>query len=858
MYLYKVLFFLLLVFTHFAYAEGERNSWKYPLNGISEANDSSVNSCHGTINGAVLTTGRFDEENGAYLFENGSIDFLEPTCFGFTKNSAITISAWVTVTSDDKYRSFLSTSFSNTDTPTLLYFGTNRSGLGDNAGINFSLYTKGKGKNGTALSTETTAQLVEKNWVKLTGVIDGQAKTIKLYINDELAKESAINNDFDLSSVKFYLGKAGYFGSKGGFWGGKITDLTIWDKPLSHTEIQNSYNTDITTTSIANVALNNITNTTNTVSNNNTSTNISTVINGRTTTESITESMATCLFKKAQSLFPDYFYPVTRTEKVEIEAGKFAFTRNYPNFLSPASLAIYENKVLYALEGNWFYYADFDTANEQLANGECSEEGSNPLTSYANVLSSVKWDSPIINVCWENPTPANNYYRKIVQNATESTWEKFSAIDLIGWEQCTENSQGIRIIFSDEPGGTLQHWPHTKGLGKQLNGRPNGMLLNHEFINWVEGGDCLNKKDYCVRGIAIHEFGHALGFAHEQARQDTPAWCNHFQEGGETDGDLYIGEWDSNSVMNYCNKNSHDGNLSETDIKAAQQIYGKPASLTFDASVIDIKYHYNSSSCPNQYPVLIELFFSTDGVNQSDLIYSQSQPNSYEEKISLNQNHVLHSFCTIADWKGTLSFHLKEVSTGKLSNVINTQIDTTSSDNSLPTQPTNLVGAALSSHSIKLTWSDIQGEDGVYIYRSLGGEWVKIATLGRDISTYTDTGLQSNTRYYYHISSYNNAGNSPSYSVSVSTESENIVSLLLNLNISGINNTVYIKETSGAGDIGNHSISGVDENVTFYLSANNKAVIDLSGINEIVFIDASLRDNVNYTLSGINTNVIFQ
>jgi hypothetical protein len=187
---------------------------------------------------------------------------------------------------------------------------------------------------------------------------------------------------------------------------------------------------------------------------------------------------------------------------------------------------------------------------------------------------STIWSSSVIPVCWENPISNFNAEMNWVKNAVEGSWESVSAVNFTDWGSCNSRSKGIRVQINDEGA-------HTKGLGSQLNSVQNGMVLNFTFQRWSPS--CQSTRENCIKVIAVHEFGHALGFAHEQVRPDTPSYCTKEKQGSP--GDRVIGAWDLDSVMNYCNPNwNGGGNLSGTDIQGVQIVYGKPPQPPIDPS----------------------------------------------------------------------------------------------------------------------------------------------------------------------------------------------------------------------------------------------------------------------------------
>jgi hypothetical protein len=193
-----------------------------------------------------------------------------------------------------------------------------------------------------------------------------------------------------------------------------------------------------------------------------------------------------------------------------------------------------------------------------------------------------------VKVCWEDDVSKYSLEKSYVKNAVEGNWEFYVDLDFdfyqaTEWPCLTPTGNRIYLKFYEDDAARS----HTRTLGKNLQGMPNGVII---YLRTDPARRTMDNLTY----TALHEFGHVLGIAHEQNRDfkdkqeaerllGVPATSCMVDKAPETPpvfGNKTIDIFDFYSVMNYPCKSEDELRrfplikLSCGDIAAGRFLYG--------------------------------------------------------------------------------------------------------------------------------------------------------------------------------------------------------------------------------------------------------------------------------------------
>ena len=181
----------------------------------------------------------------------------------------------------------------------------------------------------------------------------------------------------------------------------------------------------------------------------------------------------------------------------------------------------------------------------------------------------------IFTMCWTDSARATGALKALfdagraaVRKEITDTWDVNSWADFVWRDTCAAGD--IPITIAD----------------KVPNASRKQVTLNFKYANYKKaecaptGGTGVNAAwTNCLKKNAVHEFGHVLGFDHEQNRGIAGVACPSGDvaepdiSDGSIVGDLEIGPADPRSVMAYCWQD-RTIDLTASDIEGVQSIYG--------------------------------------------------------------------------------------------------------------------------------------------------------------------------------------------------------------------------------------------------------------------------------------------
>jgi len=208
----------------------------YPFNG--DAKDATGSNNNGVVNGAVLTTDRFNNPNSAYSFD-GIKSFIEVKDSAALRlnNTDFTLAAWVLEKArNSSYQDAILVKRGGGEQDGWLF---SLLGKYSNFGVG-NLFYNVSGGSDPRLQSATVIPLNSWHHVVFT-YVNGQ-KIGKMYVDGVFSGQTTLPSPNGTTSNNLFIGKDSVNLVNGYYFNGIIDDIRIYNRSLSEAEIMQLYN----------------------------------------------------------------------------------------------------------------------------------------------------------------------------------------------------------------------------------------------------------------------------------------------------------------------------------------------------------------------------------------------------------------------------------------------------------------------------------------------------------------------------------------------------------------------------------------------------------------------------------------
>lgn len=166
----------------------------------------------------------------------------------------------------------------------------------------------------------------------------------------------------------------------------------------------------------------------------------------------------------------------------------------------------------------------------------------------------------------------------------------------------------------------------------------------------------------------------------------------------------------------------------------------------------------------------------------------------------------------------------------------------------VPSAPANLIAQAITPTTITLAWTDGGGvnEDRFDILRSVTpSNYVKVGSVGRDVTTFVNSGLTGNTTYYYQVVAINDAGGAAPLAADFTTANAAPVVVPIPGHTApyGVTYTIPVSATDADGSIAALNVANLPTFASFIYNGNGKGLITI----DATMPDAGTYPNIEVT-----------